>query len=233
VSTCLRSRQFATESVTTEEELKKRPELAFDRDFLRWMLSDGAGAMLLGPEPVHRNGVALRLDWIEMMSFAHEQPACMYAGSEKLPDGRLRGWREFASTVDAAQRCAFTLKQVVRQINDHVVKYCIERALAEVLRRRQIKADDVRWFLPHYSSEYFRDPVHQAIKRVGFDVPQERWFTNLTTVGNVGAASPYLMLEELVRLHGIEPGDRILMFVPESGRFSAAYALITAVNGAA
>jgi hypothetical protein len=40
------------------------------------------------------------------------------------------------------------------------------------------------------------------------------------------------MLEELVRRHAVEPGDRILMFVPESGRFSAAYALITAVNGA-
>ena len=71
------------------------------------------------------------------------------------------------------------------------------------------------------------------IKRVGFDIPQERWFTNLTQVGNVGSASCYLMLEELVRRHGVEAGDKILMFVPESGRFSAAYALITAVNGAA
>jgi 3-oxoacyl-[acyl-carrier-protein] synthase III len=232
VSTFMRAQQFAIESLTTEEDLKKRPELAFDRDFLRWMLSDGAGAMLLGPTPVHKNGVALRLDWIEMISYANEQTACMYAGADKNADGRLRGWREFASTVDAAQHCAFTVKQDVRQLNDHVVKYCIERALPEVLRRRHIKADDIRWFLPHYSSEYFRDHVHQAIKRVGFDVPQERWFTNLTQVGNVGSASPYLMLEELVRLHGVEAGDRILMFVPESGRFSACYALITAVNGA-
>ena len=231
VSTFMRAQQFAVESLTTEADLKKRPELAFDRDFLRWMLSDGAGAMLLGPTPVHKNGVALRLDWIEMISYAHEQPACMYGGAEKMPDGRLRGWREYNSTVDAAQQCAFTVKQDVRQLNDHVVKYCIERALPEVLRRRDIKADDIRWFLPHYSSEYFRDHVHQAIKRVGFDVPQERWFSNLTHVGNVGSASPYLMIEELVRRHGIEAGDRILMFVPESGRFSACYALITAVNG--
>lgn len=232
VSTFMRSQQFNVETSATETDLEKRPELAFDRDFLRWMLSDGAGAMLLGPDPVHKNGVALRLDWIEMFSYAHEQPACMYAGADKGADGRLRGWREYSSTVDAASRCAFTVKQDVRQLNDHVVKYCIERALPEVLRRRPMKPDDIRWFLPHYSSEYFRDHCHQAIKRVGFDIPQERWFTNLTQVGNVGSASPYLMLEELVRRHGIEAGDRILMFVPESGRFSAAYALITAVNGA-
>jgi 3-oxoacyl-[acyl-carrier-protein] synthase-3 len=148
-----------------------------------------------------------------------------------MPDGRLHGWREYASTVDAASHCAFTVKQDVRQLNEHVVKYCIERALPEVLRRRPLKPDDIRWFLPHYSSEYFRDPCHQAIKRVGFDIPQERWFTNLASVGNVGSASSYLMLEELVRRHAVEAGDRILLFVPESGRFSAAYALITAVNG--
>jgi 3-oxoacyl-[acyl-carrier-protein] synthase-3 len=156
----------------------------------------------------------------------------MYGGAEKMADGRLKGWREYESTVDAASRCVFTVKQDVRQLNDQVPKYCIERALPEVLRRRPMKADDIRWFLPHYSSEYFRDICHQSLKRVGFDIPQERWFTNLTQVGNVGSASCYLMLEELVRRHGIEAGDRILMFVPESGRFSAAYALITAVNGA-
>jgi len=232
VSTALRARQFQAESAATESDLEKRPELAFDRDFLRWMLSDGAGAMLLGPDRVSKNGVALRLDWIEMISYAHEQPACMYAGAEKLPDGRLRGWREYASTLDAASKCVFTVKQDVRQLNEQVPKYCVERALPEVLRRRPLKPDDIRWFLPHYSSEYFRDILHQSLKRVGFDIPQERWFTNLASVGNVGSASSYLMLEELVRRHAVEPGDRILMFVPESGRFSAAYALITAVNGA-
>ena len=232
VSTFMRSRQFRVESNHTETDLEKRPELAFDRDFLRWMLSDGAGAMLLGPDPVKKNGVALRLDWIEMISYAHEQPACMYGGAEKMADGRLKGWREYDSTVDAASRCVFTVKQDVRQLNEQVPKYCIERALPEVLRRRPLKADDIRWFLPHYSSEYFRDICHQSLKRVGFDIPQERWFTNLTQVGNVGSASCYLMLEELVRRHGIEAGDKILLFVPESGRFSAAYALIPAVTGA-
>ena len=30
---------------TEPDELEEKPELAFDRDFLRWMLSDGAGAV--------------------------------------------------------------------------------------------------------------------------------------------------------------------------------------------
>jgi 3-oxoacyl-[acyl-carrier-protein] synthase-3 len=31
--------------------LEKQPELAFEKDFLRWMLSDGAGAVLLENKP--------------------------------------------------------------------------------------------------------------------------------------------------------------------------------------
>lgn len=227
-STFMRARQFGQEGAATESELEKRPELAFDRDFLRWMLSDGSGAMLLGPEPA-KDGVSLRIEWIEMISYAHEQAACMYAGAEKLPDGRLRGWREYASPAEAIANCVFTVKQDVRQLNEHIVKVLIERALAEVLRRHPLKPEDVRWFLPHYSSEYFRGLAYQGMKRAGFDIPQERWFTNLTQVGNVGSASPYLMLEELVRRGGVEPGDKILMFIPESARFSAAYMLLTAV----
>ena len=227
-STFMRASQFSQETPVSENELEKHPELAFDRDFLRWMLSDGAGAMLLGPQP-NKQGVSLRIDWLEILSYAHEQPACMYAGAEKGADGRLRGWREYASTHEAVSRGVFNVKQDVRQLNAHAVRIAVEQALTEVLKRHPMNPEDIRWFLPHYSSEYFRDLNHGGLKRVGFDIPQERWFTNLKQVGNVGSASPYLMLEALVRGDQLKDGDRVLCFVPESGRFSAAYMLLTAV----
>ncbi len=229
-STFMQASQFQQETTVPEGELEKHPELAFDRDFLRWMLSDGAGAMLLGPQPA-KTGTSLRIEWLEILSYAHEQPACMYAGAEKSSDGKLRGWREYATTHEAMARGVFNVKQDVRQLNEHAVRVCVEQGLTEVLRRHPLNPDDIRWFLPHYSSEYFRDLNHGGLKRIGFDIPQERWFTNLKQVGNVGSASPYLMLEELVRSGRLENGDRLLCFVPESGRFSAAYMLLTAVTG--
>ena len=57
------------------ETLEKNPILGFNKDFLRWMLSDGAGAFLLENEPKGKH--PLRIDWMEGYSYAHEIEACM------------------------------------------------------------------------------------------------------------------------------------------------------------
>jgi 3-oxoacyl-[acyl-carrier-protein] synthase III len=225
-STFMRPGQFVPQNAYTDDEVERRPEVAFDRDFLRWMLSDGAGAVLIAPEPA-TDGVSLRIDWIEMQSYAHEQPACMYCGAEREEDGRLRGWREYGSIADASAAGVFTIKQDVRQLNDNIVRVVIDQALTEVIRRRGLAASDVTWFVPHYSSEYFKSMLSGGLTRIGFHIPEERWFSNLSNVGNAGAASAFLMLDELVRSGRMRNGDTILLFVPESGRFSVAYALLT------
>jgi 3-oxoacyl-[acyl-carrier-protein] synthase-3 len=56
----------------------------------------------------------------------------------------------------------------------------------------------------------------------------ERWFTNLPYKGNIGSASIYVILEELFHSGKIKKGDKLLCFVPESGRFSMCYLLLTA-----
>jgi 3-oxoacyl-[acyl-carrier-protein] synthase-3 len=63
----------------------------------------------------------------------------------------------------------------------------------------------------------------------GFEIPDDRWFTNLPSKGNTGAASIYIILEELMASGRVEPGQRILCFVPESSRFSFAVFQLTAV----
>ena len=59
------------------------------------------------------------------------------------------------------------------------------------------------------------------------EIPEEKWFTNLTQVGNVGSASIYLMLEEIFSSGRLKIGDKLLLMVPESARFSYSYALLT------
>src|SRR5476651_504014 len=75
-------------------ELKANPYIAFDKEFLRWMLSDGAAAFKLSDKK-NENGLSLRIDWIEVFSYANEMEACMYAGGEKQADGSLTGYMEF------------------------------------------------------------------------------------------------------------------------------------------
>ncbi len=207
--------------------LEKNPELAFEKDFLRWMLSDGAGAVLLEAE-APQGQRALRVEWMEVFSFANEMSTCMYAGAEKNPDGSLTGWK--AVSPEQCQGMGFmAIKQDVKQLNEHILHYTVERPLPVLRDKFDLNPADVDYFLPHYSSGYFRDRLHAAMRNVDFDVPQERWFTNLTEKGNTGSASIYIMLDELFRSGRLREGDRILCYVPESGRFSVAYMLLTVV----
>jgi 3-oxoacyl-[acyl-carrier-protein] synthase-3 len=57
-------------------------------------------------------------------------------------------------------------------------------------------------------------------------IPEEKWYSNLSVSGNTGAASIFIMLSEFLREREVKPGEQILFFVPESGRFSVSYALL-------
>jgi 3-oxoacyl-[acyl-carrier-protein] synthase-3 len=60
-------------------------------------------------------------------------------------------------------------------------------------------------------------------------IAEDRWFSNLATRGNTGAASIFIALHEAVESGLFAPGERILLIVPESGRFSFAFAHLTCV----
>ena len=226
-SSFMHAGNFELETADKIAALGKQPALAFEKDFLRWMLSDGAGAALIRPAP-NRDRPSLRIDWIDCLSFAGDLPVCMYSGAARDEDGRLRGWREASPDAVLAQGY-FAVKQDVRLLDRHVVEVAVERALLPIAARRGLVADDVHWFLPHYSSEYFRPRLHEALARGGFPIPHERWFTNLSRKGNVGSAAIYLMLEELMYSGRLTPGDRLLCLVPESARFSVCVMHLTVV----
>lgn len=224
VSTRLTADRFETEAEKLQE-LTNEPMLAFEKEFLRWMLSDGAGAFLVESEP--RDNQALRIDWIENMSYANELEACMYEGAIKQDSGDLMGWAEFTAK-EWLEKSIFSLQQDVKLLGEHVVPYGA-KFLHQLIRHKDFDIKDIDYFLPHLSSEYFRAKIQQEMERWQIDIPKEKWFTNLTKVGNVGAASPFLMLEELFNEVGLEKGQKILFMVPESARFSYTYALLTVV----
>jgi 3-oxoacyl-[acyl-carrier-protein] synthase III len=227
--TYLRS-QLCGSSVSPEKikELDKKPVVSFEADFLRWMLSDGAGAVFIsGERPTDR--LSFRVDWIEIMSYANELETCMYSGAVKNEDGTLTGWRSYPSLHEAVDEGAFMVKQDAKLLNKMVLTVAIEKTLAKLVTKYSLKPSDITWFLPHYSSDYFRKPLYDHLLNINFNIPPERWFTNLISKGNTGAASMYIILEEFLKSGMAKKGDRILCFIPESGRFSTGYIMLTAV----
>ena len=221
-STWMKSDTFE-EEVKHLETLEDNPILGFNKDFLRWMLSDGAGAFLLESEPKGKQ--PLKIKWMEGYSYAHEIEACMYAGADKLDNGFLKPWSEYPSE-EWSRQSLFAMKQDVKLLGENILIKGVD-SLKTAIKKHNLKPQDINYYLPHISSNYFKEKLYNEMVNQGVEIPWENWFMNLSKVGNVGAGSIYIMLEELANSGKLKKGDNILLSVPESARFAYAYALLT------
>ncbi len=206
------------------KELNENPFIAFDKEFLRWMLSDGAAAFLLSDRPNDKRP-SLRVEWIEGASYANEMETCMYMASEKLPDGTLKSYLDY-SPEEIISKSILSIKQDIALLSDNVVPLGAKR-IKEIFDKKGLDASDIDYFLPHMSSEFFKSKIFEQIALYGASIPYEKWFVNLSTMGNVGAGSVYLMVHELFHSGRLKKGEKILLLVPESSRFSYMYAMLT------
>ncbi len=225
VASELASRLFKHTRFEAETATQAGENLPFDTEFLRWMLSDGAGACLVSDRPAS-HGLSLKIDWIESVSHANAHPVCMYAGVDNPKD--LTSWMDFPDQGAAAAQGALNLRQDIRQL-DKVVQLGVEGWI-RLIEAGRVRPDEVDWLLCHYSSHFFRSQIIDLLEKAGCMIPEEKWFTNLYTCGNTGCASIYLMLEELFNSDKLQPGQKIFCFVPESGRFTTAYMMLTVVD---
>ncbi len=226
-SSFMRSKFFAS-PCNNGGQPTQRAALPFDTDFLRWMLSDGAGAAFLSNRP-NADRISLRVDWIDHVSYAGELEVCMYGGGSKDQNGGITGWRRLDRLDPDELRPAMAVKQDVRLLDQHII-VTMQRALSASIAKHNLKDHQVDWFLPHYSSNYFREKVFRGLREIDFEIAYERWFTNIATMGNTGSASIFIMLGELMHSGRIQAGETLLCFIPESGRFSHCFMHLTAVG---
>ena len=224
-SPALVSKFYDPEYEATHDNPDKDPYMAFEKDFMRFMLSDGAGAVLL--QDYAEGDCPLKVEWVEMTSYANELPTCMFMASELEPNGRLKSWKEF-SPEEIKDRGVLVGKQDIRQLKKYAIKYWVDH-IETTLAKHNLNPEEVDYVLPHLSSMLFYDQVNDELIARGIALTKEKWFVNLPSVGNVGSAAIYVALEELMRTKGIKQGQKILLLVPESGRFSYGTVLLTRV----
>jgi 3-oxoacyl-[acyl-carrier-protein] synthase-3 len=201
-----------------------------DAHFLRWMLSDGAGAVLVEAQP-RADRSSLRVDWIRTVSLAHEHDVCMRAGMGDGAPTAGRTWQDLGSAAAAEQAGMMLLRQ-----DTSALPALAEAGLREfesLAKEGLIDLKRLDHVLCHYSTNAFRDIVFDRLAATGAAIDTSRWFSNLETRGNTGAASIFIALEECWRTGRFEPGQTVLLAVPESGRFSFAFAHLTCVDAEA
>lgn len=190
----------------------------FDAHFLRWMLSDAAGAWLVEAAP--RGDHPLKLINLHLRSFSGDYPVCMQVG---LAANATASYLDYLSFAEAETAGAYALRQNIRLLPN-----LFDVAIYEYVKLVQAGWNDngrIDYFLCHYSSQRFAGVVRELLDKAGLSIPDERWYNNLQTRGNTGAASIFVMLDDFLRTHEVKPGERIFCFIPESGRFTVGYLL--------
>jgi 3-oxoacyl-[acyl-carrier-protein] synthase-3 len=200
--------------------------LPLEAAFLRYMLSDGAGAVVIENRPA-ASGISLRIDWISLTSFANTEKTCMYAGSKS--NAVMKSWLDYPTAAEAEADGALAIRQDLSLL-PHLVGLGADEW--ERLRKLgKFDPDTLTWIPAHYSSERMKELVFKEFARRGINAGRpEKWYSNLTSVGNIGGAAIYVILDEMMTEGLVKEGDTLLCMVPESGRFVISFMHLTAVS---
>jgi 3-oxoacyl-[acyl-carrier-protein] synthase-3 len=168
------------------------------------MLSDGAGAFLLESEP-KSSGISFKVNWTHSRSFAHETPLCM-----KLENQGVR------------------LSQDISILSKYLMPTA-RKFTAEAMQRHEEDLIDYKMILPHLSSFFFRKKTERVMQEFTSSPDPVPYWTNLATAGNTGSASIFIMLDHYIQENEVNDGDKLMLFIPESGRFNYVMISLTAI----
>ncbi|MFD2257748.1 hypothetical protein ACFSSA_13790 [Luteolibacter algae] len=172
--------------------------------FLRSMLSDGAGAAVVSAKPSPHQ-ISYKVNWTYSRSFADEAPLCM--------------------TLEARTQL---LSQDVGVLAEHMAP-SVRKLVEGALESKGDKIGNYQMILPHLSSFYFKRYMMSVLEEFSDGREVAHW-TNLETVGNTGAASIFVMLDEFTRTRPPQHGEKVMLFIPESGQFNFVLISLTAVH---
>jgi 3-oxoacyl-[acyl-carrier-protein] synthase-3 len=193
-----------------------------EADFLRFTLSDGAGAVVLEPKP-RPDALSLKIEWIDLTSLAGRFDPCMWAGSTFADRSDMRSAWSHAGPVAAHAAGAVALVQDFELLKI-VIRAWIGVWLEKVDTGR-IDPASVDHLLCHYSARSLREEIVGLLESTAAMIPEEKWFSNLSSVGNIGAASIWVMLDAFLKSGNAKRGERVLLIVPESGRAMVGFAM--------
>lgn len=209
---------------TTLVDAKGRARV--EADFLRFTLSDGAGAAVLEPRP-RTDALSLKIEWIDLTSLAGRFDPCMWAGSTFADRSDMRSAWSHAGPVAAHAAGSVALVQDFELLKI-VIRAWIGVWLEKVDTGR-IDPARVDHLLCHYSARSLREEIVGLLESTAAMIPESKWFSNLATVGNIGAASIWVMLDAFLKSGRAKRGERVLLIVPESGRAMVGFAMCEVV----
>lgn len=193
--------------------------------FLRWFLSDGAGAAVLGVDPPAR-GPVIEVECTYVESVGGNRPSLMF-------NHRPAYWM---SPVEEFEAAAHHLRQTFR--NELATGVFQEpggsvflKGYLRMLARAGIDPLAVDHLQVNLPARHIVESVAAELQGIGF--PRERIDQRMARMGYAGPPMTFLAMDAFLRETGLGPGRRLASFVTEVSQFMQAGWVLRRCDGGA
>jgi 3-oxoacyl-[acyl-carrier-protein] synthase III len=189
------------------QPLVKKEEL-----FLRYFLSDGAGALVLDADPSNREG--LFIDSVVMESVGGKKPPAMF-------NRRPAYWMNPKDEFNAG------FHHLTQMFNEQIRTHFFDddgsvfyKGLKRMIEGNRIDTRRIRFFQVNFPSKHISELVMEECESLG--IPKERLYTKMSSMGYLGPPMVFVCLDRILRDEKLEKNDIILSFVTEVSKFMQA-----------
>ncbi len=181
--------------------------------FLRWFLSDGAGAILLTADRDIAKEYELEYTYVE--SIGGNKPSLMF---NQRPGYWMNPKEEFEKGYHhLRQNFRNALSTDIFQEPDGSIFF---KGFKRMLAKHKVPIDMIKMFQINMPTKHIVDSIIQEFNSLG--IPNETFYTKLDELGYNGPPMALVCLDKIIREENLNSGDYIASFVTEVSKFMQA-----------
>ena len=190
------------------QDIVKKEEL-----FLRYFLSDGAGAIILQAQDNH-SSPGLYVDNVYIESVGGGKPAAM---SNKRPAYWMNPKEEYEKGFH----------HLTQLFNEKLGEHFYENGtsvffdgLKRMVDLYKIDLTHLKYFQVNFPSKHISELVMEECEKLG--IKKETLYTKMSSMGYAGPPMVFICLHKILQEENLEKGDLVLSFVTEVSKFMQA-----------
>ena len=181
--------------------------------FLRWFLSDGAGAILLTADRELAKGYELEYTYVE--SIGGKKPSLMF---NHRPAYWMNPKEEYEKGFHhLRQNFRNALSTDIFQESDGSIFF---KGFKRMLAKHSIPLDAIKLFQINMPTKHIVDSIVQEFNTLG--ISDDKFYTKLDELGYNGPPMALVCLDKIIREETLNSGEYIASFVTEVSKFMQA-----------
>ncbi len=193
-------------------EYMNQPLLCKEELFLRYFLSDGAGALVLKASENKENGLFLTSTYME--SVGGNKPSAM---NNKRPAYWMNPKEEYEKGYHhLAQMFNEQLRTHFHDTDGSVFL----KGLRRMIGKYDINVEKIKYFQINFPSKHISELIMDECESLGID--RNTLYSRMSSMGYPGPPMAFICLDKIIRDEKLIKGDIVLSFVTEVSKFMQA-----------